>query len=263
MFLPISFVSSIQLSSSELKLNFEKTIKDNIKIKFEGICTKYGFIKPNSINIQKRSVGVFSKQHFNGHIKFELLCTAEVCNPIKGLVVEAEIKNKNALGLLAESSIEINDKIIPILDIIIPKKAAGIISEIDLENVNIGDKIYVMVLGKKYQLNDEKISIIGKAVKSLDSKLTDVSDTEKQLKFIKEGEENESDEEPPLSDIESGEDDDDSQKSNEEIDSDEEIPRKKNLIEEESIASDLPEEEDLEEEDLDSEEEPLSGGEDW
>jgi len=257
-------VTSIQLTSSELKVNFEKTIKDKLRRKYEGICTKYGFIKPESIDIQKRSIGVFSKQHFNGHIKFDILCNAEVCNPIKGLVVEAEIKNKNALGLLAESSIDINDKNIPILDIIIPKKAAGILSEIDLENVNIGDIIYVMILGKKYQLNDEKISIIGKAVKSLESKLSDLPETEQNLRSIKEGEDEEGSAEEDLSDIEDSDGSED-QESTHEIDSDEDIPRKKNVIEDsdESVASDLPEEEDLEEEDLDEDEEPLSGGEDW
>jgi len=266
MFLPISFVSSVQLSSSELKVNFEKTIKEKITKKFEGICTKYGFIKPDSIDIQKRSVGIFSKQHFNGHIKFDLLCKAEVCNPVKGLVIEAEIRNKNALGLLAESSIEINKKQVPILDIIIPKKAAGIVSEIDLENVNIGDKIFVMVLGKKYQLNDEKISIIGKAVKSLESKITDIAEVDKQLKEIKEGEENESGEEI-LSEIGSDEDGSENQESTKDIESDEEIPRKRNDIEESEeseIESELEEEEDIDEEDIEeSEGGALSGGEDW
>jgi len=107
---------------------------------------------------------MFIKQHFNGYIKFEMVCKGEVCNPANGMVIEATVKNKNALGFLAECSIDIDGAIMPVLDIIIPRRAAGVTSEVDLDTVNVGDVIYVQVLGKRYQLNDKKISIIGKAV---------------------------------------------------------------------------------------------------
>jgi hypothetical protein len=107
---------------------------------------------------------MFMKQHFNGHIRFDLYCKGEVCNPPQGMIVSAHVKNKNALGLLAESKLTIDDTEVPVLDIIVPKKATGIMSEIDLDNVQIGDQIWVMVMGKRYQLNDTIISIIGRAV---------------------------------------------------------------------------------------------------
>ena len=59
----------------------------------------------------------------------------------------------------------INGEKIPVLDIIVPKKSNGIASEIDLDEVQTGDSIYIMVMGKRYQLNDTNISIIGRAVK--------------------------------------------------------------------------------------------------
>ena len=203
MFLPITFNTSIELSPSELKVNFEETVKKKIKLEYEGLCSKHGFIKPNSIHIVKRSIGIFSKQHFNGNIHFDLLCNGEVCNPIKGLVVEAQIKNKNALGLLAESTIEIDDDKIPVLDIIIPRKAAGILSEIDLDAVNINDTIYVMILSKKYQLNDQKIAIIGKAVKSLESNIDDLAENKVDELNIQGQQDIETDDDVSISDDES------------------------------------------------------------
>jgi len=159
MFTPIRFKASIQLAPDELSSNFEENILSKIRSNLEGICSRYGYIRPGSLHILKRSMGKFIKQHFNGHITFDLICTGEACNPSQGLIVQATVKNKNVLGLLAESSI---------LDIIIPKKAAGLGSEVNLDEINIGDTIYVMVMGKRYQLNDTKISIIGKAVKDPD-----------------------------------------------------------------------------------------------
>lgn len=248
MFLPITFNTSIQLNPSELQINFEDTINKKLKLEYEGICSKYGFIKPNSIKIQKRSIGIFSKQHFNGNIQFDLQCNADVCNPIKGLVVEAIIKNKNALGLLAESSIEIDSKQVPVLDIIIPKKAAGIMSEIDLDSININDSIYVMVLSKRYQMNDNKIAIIGKAVKSLDSTIDELAENKIDELNIENIEEHESEEEISIEDDESSSEksDDDSSELSEKIN----IKPIKIMGDDEQETSEV---EDLEEVDIDDE----------
>jgi DNA-directed RNA polymerase subunit E'/Rpb7 len=165
MFLPVRFKTHIELAPSDLTDDFNIIIKDKLQSKLEGICTRYGYIKPNSIEIIRRSSGKFIKQHFNGYIHFDLLCVAEVCNPAKGFIVEAQVKNKNTLGLLAEGYMVVNSEKIPILDIIVPKKAAGILSEINIDEVEIGDVVNVMIMGKRFQMNDNKISIIGRVVR--------------------------------------------------------------------------------------------------
>jgi hypothetical protein len=105
-----------------------------------------------------------------------MICKGEVCNPPKGLIVEARVKNKNTLGLLAEGMMVIDNEKIPILDIIIPKKAAGILSEINIDEVEIGDNVNVMIMGKKFQLNDNKISIIGRCVKQKTNKVNSLNE---------------------------------------------------------------------------------------
>jgi DNA-directed RNA polymerase subunit E'/Rpb7 len=165
MFLPVRFKTNLQLSPEEFSASFDETILQKLKSTHEGICTRFGYIKPGSIEIIRRSIGMFTKQHFNGHIRFELYCKGEVCNPPQGMVVDGVVKNKNALGLLAASSINIGDDLLPVLDIIVPRKSNGIASEVDLDQVEIGDKVLIMVMGKRYQLNDTSISIIGRIVK--------------------------------------------------------------------------------------------------
>lgn len=164
-FMPIRFRTSVQLAPHEMHQEFVEVLKQKLKRNLEGICSRFGYIRPGSIEIMRRSAGNFVKQHFNGHIRFEMLCKAEVCNPPQDMVLKAVVRNKNAMGLLAESFVEVEDKPIPVLDIIIPKRAAGIASEIDLDAVEIGDEVYISVQGKRFQLNDKKISIIGRAVK--------------------------------------------------------------------------------------------------
>lgn len=168
-FVPIRFRTSIQLAPSDLIADFEHVILSRVKESLEGVCSRYGYIRPDSITIVKRSAGTFIKQHFNGHIKFDMICKAEVCNPAVGSIFQATVKNKNALGVHAESDVDISGVPYPVLDIIIPKRSAGITSTVNLEELNIGDVINVEVLGKRYQLNDKKISIIGRAVRDVPS----------------------------------------------------------------------------------------------
>ena len=205
LFIPIKFKTFIYLSASELDAKYQDRIYDKLKKNFEGLCTKYGFIKPDSIEIIKKSQGTFIKEYFNGFIKFELHCRAETCNPVHGNIVNAVIKNKNQLGILAESTIEINGTAVPILDIIIPIKSAGIISQINLDTLKIGDPISVEVMGKKYQIKDRKISIIGRVISNVkkEEEIVEVeeeeeveADLEEEVYLEDEEEEDEGDEEP-------------------------------------------------------------------
>ncbi len=166
MFLPVRFKTSVHLAPKELTLDFTENLIRKLQANLEGICTRHGYVKPGSIEIVRRSVGQFVKQHFNGHLRFDVVCRAEVCNPPQNTIVDAVVKNKNELGVHAESFLRMGDNDVPVLDIIIPKRAAGIQSEVDLNEVDTGDHIFVEVLGKRFQLNDRKISIIGRAVKN-------------------------------------------------------------------------------------------------
>jgi len=162
LFIPIKFKTNVVLKPSEMDSNFETIILKKLKTLYENVCSKYGYIKNNSIKIIKRSIGIIKSQHFNGNVCFDVVCTAEICNPIQGSVIKCKVKAKNSLGLLAEGYY---DKI-PILEIIIPKISAGIQSEVNLDTISIGQEIKIEVCGKKYQLFDKHISIIGKAIKN-------------------------------------------------------------------------------------------------
>lgn len=162
LFIPIKFKTNVILSPNELDLDFEKTILKKIKENYENICSKYGYIKNNSIKIIKRSIGLIKNQHFNGNTNFSVLCLAEICNPIQGSIIKCKVKNINKMGVLAEGYYDN----IPILEIIIPLNSAGIKSEINLETLVKGQEIKIEVCGKKYQLFDKHISIIGRAIKN-------------------------------------------------------------------------------------------------
>ena len=165
LFIPIKFRCSISLKPNELTEYFENIILKKLKDKYENICSKYGYIKNNSIKIIKRSIGIIKSQHFNGNIAFDIVCIAEICNPIQGSIIKCKVKAKNSLGLLCEGGYEGNKQI---LEIIVPKISAGIQSELNLDTIAINQEIKIEVCGKKYQLYDKHISIIGRAIKNKD-----------------------------------------------------------------------------------------------
>jgi DNA-directed RNA polymerase subunit E'/Rpb7 len=170
MYFPIRFKTHVQLAPSELTESFVEVIASKLKAKFEGVCSRFGYVKPGTLALASRSAGSFMKPHFNGHTRFEVCVMGDVCNPTTGMVVDAKVKASNNLGVLADGD--------GILDILIPRRSAGISSEVDLDGLKVGDDILVEVLGKRYQLKDSKISIIGRVVKERKNPLyyTDILD---------------------------------------------------------------------------------------
>ena len=164
LFIPIKFRTTIIITPSEINADFENTILNKLKTNYENICSKYGYIKKDTIKIIKRSVGQLKKEHFNANVLFDVMCIAEICNPAQGSIIKCKVKAKNSLGVLAEGYYDN----IPILQIIIPKISAGIQSEINIDTISIGDEVKIEVCGKKYQLFDKHISIIGRAIKNKD-----------------------------------------------------------------------------------------------
>ena len=208
----------------------------------EGSCTKYGYIKKNSLKIVKRSIGNVIKQHFNGNILFDLQCIAEICNPINGTIVKCKIKNKNSMGLLAQGYYD--DE--PILEIIIPKISAGIMSEINLDILNIGEEILVEVCGKKFNLYDKSISIIAKAIK--DKKINTIKnsiDLDEDEKDDDEEQDNQIDDFDILEDDEKDDDENEEDSNNDE--SEEELSEEEEDLDDEELDEDNDLYEDIEE----------------
>jgi hypothetical protein len=159
--MPIKFNTTIILTPSELNKNFEATIITKIKATLENSCSKHGYIKRDSIKIIKRSPGYIKEAHFNGNIAYDLNCIAEICNPAQDSIIKCVVKAKNNLGLLAIGKYED----MAILEVIIPKITSGILSDVNIDNINIGDEVNVIVCGKKFTLYDKMISIIGRIIK--------------------------------------------------------------------------------------------------
>jgi DNA-directed RNA polymerase subunit E'/Rpb7 len=189
MFMPIKFNTTIILVPNELTRDFDRTIINKVKNTLENCCSKHGYIKKDTIKIIKRSAGYFKESHLNGNVAFDISCIAEICNPSQDSVIKCEIIAKNNLGLRAIGMYED----MAILEVCIPKITSGIQSEVNIDNINIGDIVNVKVCGKKFTLYDKMISIIGKIIKDKDN-VIDVVEIDEDDISIDEEEDSELDE---------------------------------------------------------------------
>ena len=165
LFVPMKVVTHIEMKPSELDAKLEERLRAKLQAKMEGMCNTFGYVKPGSLQILKRSFGRLQKAHFNAHVRYTFVCKVEVCNPPLQSVISAVVKNKNQMGILAESGIDIDGDTYRVMEIIVPRKSAGIVSEVDLDALRIGDTVHVEIMGKRYQLFDQKIFICGRIVR--------------------------------------------------------------------------------------------------
>jgi DNA-directed RNA polymerase subunit E'/Rpb7 len=144
----------IIISPKYLSKNIEKYIVRKLKYQCEGKCIREGYVLEDSINIIRRSVGKTYGCDFSGNITYDVVYGAKICNPFANDIIYCVVKNINKLGILGENG--------P-LSIIIAKQYHT--DKSIFKNIEIGDYINIKVLGKKYELNDIKISVIGQIVK--------------------------------------------------------------------------------------------------
>ena len=132
-----------------LKENIEQTLRNEI----EGKCIDEGYIRPGSIIIVSYSAGVISGNLVLFNVLFECL----VCRPVEGMRFRAVVKNVTKAGIRAEFN-EVKSPVVVFIARDHHYKSA------QFAKLQEGDDINVRVIGIRYELNDEYISIIGELV---------------------------------------------------------------------------------------------------
>ena len=136
--------------------DLKNLLENLLKRKISNRCIKQGYVDGNSIEIISRTIGLINSSHLNGSISYNIIYKANICNPKKGQILNAEVSEYNNMGILA--------KISTILVIVIPKhlhKNKEIFKDFkDLENNKYTIKIEVV--GKRFDLNKKSIFVIAK-----------------------------------------------------------------------------------------------------
>lgn len=139
------------LKPEYINKNLNKNIENLLKHEVGNKCIKEGYVNNDSIQVVKRSAAKIMSINFSGNLVINLEYSANICNPVRGNVIECTITHVNKFGLQAENH--------P-LSVIIAKQHHN--NKDVFKNLSVGQKIEVMVIGKRYALNSNVIDIIGK-----------------------------------------------------------------------------------------------------
>jgi len=159
-------MEKVKLPASHLHSEYMKKIKEVLVDKLEGKCTRHGLIKKHSIEILQVFMGQIEVQTFRGATNFHVKFRADVCNPAVGSILTGRVHNINSFGVLCTCSYvdSTDNSDNTVIEVIVPKQSIAIKSEVDLKSVKLNSDVHIEVMGKKFQLNDKKISVIGKIV---------------------------------------------------------------------------------------------------
>ena len=157
--------TTVSLKPLELSKDIDGILEGKLKDLYEGKCIKEGYVRKNSISIKKRSIfGILENGPTDGTVNYDIIYSAEICNPNENDIIEIKITKSTKVGLIGESLD--NDNILQVFLPIEYHQDDEILETISQKVVdreqNITAKIEVIC--KKFNYNDKKIVIIGRLV---------------------------------------------------------------------------------------------------
>ena len=133
--------------------NLSQTIERVVKKQYEGRCTVEGFIKPGSVSIRSYSAG----KAIGDNVCFIAVFECQVCHPVEDMVIQCVARNVTKAGIRAESIVSPS----PVVVFVTRDHNYG--SEY-FSSINEGDPIHIKVIGQRFELYDDHISIVAQLV---------------------------------------------------------------------------------------------------
>ena len=163
------FKDTISLVSSELNKDIDNIILHKLKKRYEGLCKDNSFILKNSISILQRTVGRIETYDNINYIKYDISYKCKTITPSVGEKIECYVSNINKMGIIGYIRIDEEYKTSdnnfdnsPLI-IIIPNDIINS-DQININDINIGQKLNIEIIGTRIKYRNEKIQIVGRIV---------------------------------------------------------------------------------------------------
>ena len=155
--------TTINIEPRNIKGDISKLVLYNLKKRYEGVCNKDGYIKKGSIEIVNRSIGMLKIIDNVSYITYHITYKALVISPSIGDKISCIVSSNNKMGLIGYVKDTDTDTIedSPFV-IIIPREYFSGVSDID--DININDKINVVIDNYRTKYLGKQIQIVAKPV---------------------------------------------------------------------------------------------------
>jgi len=157
----------IPVHISNIGNTIKETLQSAIASKIEGKCIVEGYVKPKSVEIITFSSGLVK----GDFVIFCVVFQCNICSPVEGMEIKCIAKHINKGGIRAE--LDLNETSSPVIIFIARDHNYNVDG---FSDVKIDDIIKVRVIGQRFELNDNYISII--------SQLLQNSKTQKEASII-------------------------------------------------------------------------------
>jgi len=132
-----------------------------ISNEMDGRCIAEGFVKPDSCKIRSYSIGTFAA----GNIAFDVEIEVMLCCPKEGTVMNCIAKTVTQAGIRAHAFTKEPEQSPVVIYISREMHDASttrmMANHMSIDSIKPGDMIQVQVVGKRFELNDKQVSIIG------------------------------------------------------------------------------------------------------
>jgi DNA-directed RNA polymerase subunit E'/Rpb7 len=147
-----------RISVSPSELNMVRTadaIKDilttKLREKHEGKCNANGHIRPGSVELLARSMGLAENGQFTGHLLYDIKYKCSVLYPTAGTVIQALVIKVNKMGAYAvfEEAVRV----------LLPRDTH--LGNTAFDNIKEGSTVRIRLDRSRFQTNDPFIMAIG------------------------------------------------------------------------------------------------------
>jgi DNA-directed RNA polymerase subunit E'/Rpb7 len=143
----------VMIHCNQLGKNMDEIIREKVKENYGDVCLESGFVDKDSIQIIRRSLGMYDSEKLRSEFAYIVEFKANVVLPTEGAVLTAEIISKNKMGLYAK----VGEK--SEVRILLPKDYH---TENDKYNeLKVGNKITCEIVASDFNLGNKFINCIG------------------------------------------------------------------------------------------------------
>jgi DNA-directed RNA polymerase subunit E'/Rpb7 len=144
----------IYINPRELNHKIDDIILLKLERKVQGICIKYGYIMPNTIEIKTRSLGMINNASFDGKTTYKIKYTANVCNPMNNQILQCIVGNIDKSQVICY----IDKPETSPLEIYLFKH--NHVGNVEFSTLKENDIINVKICGSKWEYKDTQIHSI-------------------------------------------------------------------------------------------------------
>jgi DNA-directed RNA polymerase subunit E'/Rpb7 len=140
-----------EINSLDSADGVKKIIRTKLRAKHEGKCNANGYVRPDSVELLARSMGVAENGRFTGNLVYDCKVKCEVIYPVAGSEMLADVIKVNSMGAYAtfEEAIQI----------LLPRDIH--LGNLEFDKIKENDKIRIRIERSRFQANDQFIMAVG------------------------------------------------------------------------------------------------------